>query len=121
MVMGILCLELILENPVLLTQSKTGFREFETRVFWISRACIMNDFAGVHWSTEAHFLLPESNKLALEANSGSRSLLLVSFENVVGYYQLAKILLQSLYAWDNEYGRDDCMCLLFFLLIRHYE
>ncbi|CAI0450550.1 unnamed protein product, partial [Linum tenue] len=96
--------------------------EKHSAVFRFSRACIMNDFAGVNGSTQAqaHFLLPESNKLASEANSGSLSLLLVSFagaqnavhgldltkshvENVGGCCLLGKIQLESLYAsWQKS-------------------
>ncbi|CAN0916015.1 Polycomb group protein EMBRYONIC FLOWER 2 [Linum grandiflorum] len=91
-------------------------------VFRFSRACILNNFAGPQGSMQgqANFLLPESNKLASEANSGSLSLLLVSFagaqnsahgleltkshvENVGGCCLLGKIQLESLYAsWEKS-------------------
>ncbi|CAN1241892.1 Polycomb group protein EMBRYONIC FLOWER 2 [Linum perenne] len=92
-------------------------------VFRFSRACILSNFAGDQEGIQgqANFLLPESNKLALEANSGSLSLLLVSFaagaqnsahgldltkshvENVGGCCLLGKIQLESLYAsWEKS-------------------
>lgn len=46
-----------------------------------SRACMLSNSTGVDGSSQhqANFILPDINKLALEAKSGSLAILLVSF------------------------------------------
>lgn len=46
-----------------------------------NRACILTNFTGVEGSTQvqANFILPDTNKLALKAKSGSLAILLVNF------------------------------------------
>ncbi|KAJ4706526.1 Polycomb group EMBRYONIC FLOWER 2-like protein [Melia azedarach] len=50
-------------------------------VYRFSRACILTNFTGVEGSTQvqANFILPEINKLALKAKSGSLAILLINF------------------------------------------
>lgn len=50
-------------------------------VYRFGRACVLTNFAGVEGSTQAQasFVLPEMNKLASEAKSGSLAILLLSF------------------------------------------
>ncbi|XP_065871884.1 polycomb group protein EMBRYONIC FLOWER 2 isoform X2 [Euphorbia lathyris] len=50
-------------------------------VYRFHRTCILTNFSGLEGSNQAqaNFLLPEINKLALEAKSGSLAILLVSF------------------------------------------
>lgn len=50
-------------------------------VYRFSRGCVLDSSAGVEGSTQiqAHFILPEINKLAPEAKSGSLAILLVSW------------------------------------------
>ena len=50
-------------------------------VYRFRRACILTSFAGIEGSNQiqANFILPEINKLAMEAKSGSLAILLVSF------------------------------------------
>ncbi|KAG6791498.1 hypothetical protein POTOM_000619 [Populus tomentosa] len=86
-----------------------------SEVYRFSQPCVLTGFAGVEGSTQvqAHFVLPEMNKLASEVKSGSLHVLLVSFagaqssmhgidltkghlENVGGCCLLGKIPLDSL-------------------------
>nr|XP_048321023.1 polycomb group protein EMBRYONIC FLOWER 2 isoform X2 [Ziziphus jujuba var. spinosa] len=92
-----------------------------------SRACILNNTTGEGSSqVQANFILPDINKLALEAKSGTIAILLVSFvgaqnplcginpfrgpldigsfpSNVGGYCLWGKIPLESLYiSWENS-------------------
>ncbi|KAL5810718.1 hypothetical protein ACOSQ3_027445 [Xanthoceras sorbifolium] len=50
-------------------------------VYRFSRACILTNFTGVEGSTQVHatFIIPEINKLAWKAKSGSLAILLVNF------------------------------------------
>ncbi|MBA0821172.1 hypothetical protein Goarm_018044, partial [Gossypium armourianum] len=49
-------------------------------VYRFRRACILTSFTGIDDSNQAqvNFILPEINKLAMEAKSGSLAILLVS-------------------------------------------
>ncbi|MBA0825094.1 hypothetical protein Goarm_021706, partial [Gossypium armourianum] len=49
-------------------------------VYRFRRACILTSFTGIEGSNQAqaNFVLPEINKLAMEAKSGSLAILLVS-------------------------------------------
>ncbi|KAG8652782.1 polycomb group protein EMBRYONIC FLOWER 2 isoform X2 [Manihot esculenta] len=95
--------------------SDIGISEYSA-VYRFRRACVLTNFSGVEGSTQAHanFILPEINKLALEAKSGSLAILFVSFagaqspvhgveitkghlENVGGCCLLGLIPLESLY------------------------
>ncbi|XP_059459620.1 polycomb group protein EMBRYONIC FLOWER 2 isoform X3 [Corylus avellana] len=97
-------------------------------VYRFSRACIFTNPTGVEGSTQiqANIILPEINKLALEAKSGSLAILLVSWagaensllgtnlskdpldatpfpSNGRGYCLWGKIPLESLYvSWENS-------------------
>ncbi|XP_062163447.1 polycomb group protein EMBRYONIC FLOWER 2 isoform X3 [Alnus glutinosa] len=96
-------------------------------VYRFSRACIFTNPTGVEGSTQiqANIILPEINKLALEAKSGSLAILLVSwagaqnslfgtnsskdpldatsFPSNVGRCLWGKIPLESLYvSWENS-------------------
>ncbi|XP_034898488.1 polycomb group protein EMBRYONIC FLOWER 2 isoform X7 [Populus alba] len=94
--------------------SNIGVLEY-SEVYRFSQPCVLTGFAGVEGSTQvqAHFVLPEMNKLASEVKSGSLHVLLVSFagaqssmhgidltkghlENVGGCCLLGKIPLDSL-------------------------
>ena len=50
-------------------------------VYRFRRACILTSFTGIEVGNQAqaNFILPEINKLAVEAKSGSLAILLVSF------------------------------------------
>ncbi|XP_021687122.2 polycomb group protein EMBRYONIC FLOWER 2 isoform X3 [Hevea brasiliensis] len=97
------------------TSSDIGITEYSA-VYRFRRACVLTNFSGVEGSTQAqvNFILPEINKLALEAKSGSLAILFVSFagaqspvhgvdlskghsENVGGCCLLGTIPLESLY------------------------
>ncbi|RXI02859.1 hypothetical protein DVH24_002937 [Malus domestica] len=70
-----------------------------------SRACMLSNSTGVDGSSQlqAHFILPDINKLTLEAKSGSLAILLVSFANAGGYCLWSKIPLELLYiSWENS-------------------
>ncbi|KAM1278798.1 hypothetical protein ACFX2J_030774 [Malus domestica] len=93
-----------------------------------SRACMLSNSTGVDGSSQlqAHFILPDINKLTLEAKSGSLAILLVSFvgaqnpfrginlskgpvdmssfpSNAGGYCLWSKIPLELLYiSWENS-------------------
>ncbi|KAG6788125.1 hypothetical protein POTOM_004179 [Populus tomentosa] len=94
--------------------SNIGVLEY-SEVYRFSQPCVLTGFAGVEGSTQvqAHFVLPEMNKLASEVKSGSLHVLVVSFagaqssmhgidltkshlENVGGCCLLGKIPLDSL-------------------------
>ncbi|XWS47714.1 hypothetical protein CRYUN_Cryun13aG0007900 [Craigia yunnanensis] len=68
-------------------------------------ACILTSFTGIEGSNQvkANFILPEINKLAMEAKSGSLSILLVSFANGGGCCLWGRIPLESLYlSWEKS-------------------
>ncbi|RXH84105.1 hypothetical protein DVH24_027004 [Malus domestica] len=70
-----------------------------------SRACMLSNSTGVDGSSQlqANFILPDINKLTLEAKSGSLAILLVSFANAGGYCLWSKIPLELLYiSWENS-------------------
>ncbi|XP_065634804.1 polycomb group protein EMBRYONIC FLOWER 2 [Quercus suber] len=96
-------------------------------IYRFSRGCVLDSSAGVEGSTQiqAHFILPEINKLAPEAKSGSLAILLVSWVGVEiplgtnlskgsldpnllpstsgGYCFWGKIPLESLYmSWESS-------------------
>ncbi|XP_075649265.1 polycomb group protein EMBRYONIC FLOWER 2 isoform X1 [Castanea sativa] len=96
-------------------------------MYRFSRGCVLDSSAGVEGSTQiqAHFILPEINKLAPEAKSGSLAILLVSWVGVEiplgtnlskgsldtnllpstggGYCFWGKIPLESLYmSWESS-------------------
>ncbi|XP_007038263.2 PREDICTED: polycomb group protein EMBRYONIC FLOWER 2 isoform X1 [Theobroma cacao] len=68
-------------------------------VYRFRRACILTSFTGIEGSNQAqaNFILPEINKLAIEAKSGSLAILLVSFANGGGCCLWGRIPLESLY------------------------
>ncbi|KAF3442303.1 hypothetical protein FNV43_RR16219 [Rhamnella rubrinervis] len=95
--------------------------------YQFSRACILNNSTGEgSGQVQANFILPDINKLAVEAKSGSVAILLVSFvgaqnplyamnqlkgpldiasfpSNVGGYCLWGKVPLESLYiSWENS-------------------
>ncbi|BBH01589.1 VEFS-Box of polycomb protein [Prunus dulcis] len=70
-----------------------------------SRACMLSNSTGVDGSSQlqANFILPDINKLALEAKSGSLAILFVSFANAGGYCLWSQIPLELLYiSWENS-------------------
>nr|KJB19635.1 hypothetical protein B456_003G112000 [Gossypium raimondii] len=72
-------------------------------VYRFRRACILTSFTGIEGSdqAQANFVLPEINKLAMEAKSGSLAILLVSFANG-GCCLWGRIPLESLYlSWEK--------------------
>ncbi|KAB2038162.1 hypothetical protein ES319_D03G126800v1 [Gossypium barbadense] len=72
-------------------------------VYRFRRACILTSFTGIEGSNQdqANFVLPEINKLAMEAKSGSLAILLVSFANG-GCCLWGRIPLESLYlSWEK--------------------
>ncbi|XVF54895.1 hypothetical protein PTKIN_Ptkin05aG0217100 [Pterospermum kingtungense] len=74
-------------------------------VYRFRRACILTCFAGIGGNNQAqaNFILPEINKLAMEAKSGSLSILLVSFSNDGGCCLWGRIPLESLYfSWEKS-------------------
>ncbi|XP_022771506.1 polycomb group protein EMBRYONIC FLOWER 2 isoform X1 [Durio zibethinus] len=74
-------------------------------VYRFRRACILSSFTGIEGSnqSQANFILPEINKLAMEAKSGSLAILLVSFPNVGGCCLWGRIPLESLYlSWEKS-------------------
>ncbi|KAK7844785.1 polycomb group protein embryonic flower 2 [Quercus suber] len=74
-------------------------------IYRFSRGCVLDSSAGVEGSTQiqAHFILPEINKLAPEAKSGSLAILLVSWATSGGYCFWGKIPLESLYmSWESS-------------------
>ncbi|XVF11297.1 hypothetical protein REPUB_Repub08aG0014600 [Reevesia pubescens] len=74
-------------------------------VYRFRRACILTSFTGIEGSdqAQANFILPEINKLAMEAKSGSLAILLVSFENGGGCCLWGRIPLESLYlSWEKS-------------------
>ncbi|TYH24290.1 hypothetical protein ES288_A03G080300v1 [Gossypium darwinii] len=73
-------------------------------VYRFRRACILTSFTGIEGSNQAqaNFVLPEINKLAMEAKSGSLAILLVSFANG-GCCLWGRIPLESLYlSWEKS-------------------
>ncbi|XP_050224157.1 polycomb group protein EMBRYONIC FLOWER 2 isoform X2 [Mercurialis annua] len=65
---------------ILLARAVSDIRVSEySAVYRFHRACVLTNFFGVEGSTQANFVLPEINKLALEAKSGSLVILFVSF------------------------------------------
>ncbi|TYI72311.1 hypothetical protein E1A91_D07G052700v1 [Gossypium mustelinum] len=73
-------------------------------VYRFRRACILTSFTGIDDSNQAqvNFILPEINKLAMEAKSGSLAILLVSFANG-GCCLWGRIPLESLYlSWEKS-------------------
>ncbi|KAA3456874.1 polycomb group protein EMBRYONIC FLOWER 2-like isoform X1 [Gossypium australe] len=73
-------------------------------VYRFRRACILTSFTGTEGSNQAqaNFVLPEINKLAMEAKSGSLAILLVSFANG-GCCLWGRIPLESLYlSWEKS-------------------
>ncbi|KAK8576417.1 hypothetical protein V6N13_032339 [Hibiscus sabdariffa] len=73
-------------------------------VYRFRRACILTSFTGIEGSNQAqaNFILPEINKLAVEAKSGSLAILLVSFANG-GCCLWGRIPLESLYSsWEKS-------------------
>ncbi|XP_038709030.1 polycomb group protein EMBRYONIC FLOWER 2 isoform X2 [Tripterygium wilfordii] len=101
--------------------SGTGVME-HAAVYRFSRACLLTSFTGAEGSSQAqaNFVLPEINKLALEAKTGSLAVLLVSFagvqssqcgfnlansplENIGGHCLLGKIPLHSICTlWERS-------------------
>ncbi|CAN8302285.1 unnamed protein product [Cochlearia groenlandica] len=78
-------------------------------VYKFSRACILTGVMGVDGvsQAQANFLLPDMNRLALEAKSGSLAILFISFGNVGGHCLWSKIPLQSLYSsWQQSPNMD---------------
>ncbi|KAL1197306.1 Polycomb group protein EMBRYONIC FLOWER 2 [Cardamine amara subsp. amara] len=95
-------------------------------VYRFSRACILTGGVGVDGvsQAQANFLLPDMNRLALEAKSGSLAILFISFAgaqnsqfgidsgkihsgNIGGHCLWSKIPLQSLYAsWQKSPNMD---------------
>jgi hypothetical protein len=95
-------------------------------VYRFSRACILTGGLGVDGvsQAQANFLLPDMNRLALEAKSGSLAILFISFAgaqnsqfgidsgkihsgNIGGHCLWSKIPLQSLYAsWQKSPNMD---------------
>ncbi|XWS60143.1 hypothetical protein CRYUN_Cryun07bG0009300 [Craigia yunnanensis] len=74
-------------------------------VYHFRRACILTSFTGIEGSNQAqaNFILPEINKLAMEAKSGSLAILLVSFANGGGCCLWGRIPLESLYlSWEKS-------------------
>ncbi|XWS51561.1 hypothetical protein CRYUN_Cryun12cG0187200 [Craigia yunnanensis] len=74
-------------------------------VYRFRRACILTSFTGIEGcnQAQANFILPEINKLAMEAKSGSLAILLVSFENGGGCCLWGRIPLESLYlSWEKS-------------------
>ncbi|XWS36991.1 hypothetical protein CRYUN_Cryun19dG0004900 [Craigia yunnanensis] len=74
-------------------------------VYRFRRACILTSFTGIEGSNQiqANFVLPEINKLAMEAKSGSLAILLVSFANAGGCCLWGRIPLESLYlSWEKS-------------------
>ncbi|MBA0678468.1 hypothetical protein Goari_019812 [Gossypium aridum] len=72
-------------------------------VYRFRRACILTSITGIEGSNQAqaNFVLPEINKLAMEAKSGSLAILLVSFANG-GCCLWGRIPLESLYlSWEK--------------------
>ncbi|KAA3458175.1 polycomb group protein EMBRYONIC FLOWER 2 isoform X1 [Gossypium australe] len=73
-------------------------------VYRFRRACILTSFTGIDDSNQAqvNFILPEINKLAMEAKSGSLAILLVSFANG-GCCLWGRIPVESLYlSWEKS-------------------
>ncbi|KAG8487909.1 hypothetical protein CXB51_018723 [Gossypium anomalum] len=73
-------------------------------VYRFRRACILTSFTGIDDSNQAqvNFILPEINKLAMEAKSGLLAVLLVSFANG-GCCLWGRIPLESLYlSWEKS-------------------
>ncbi|GMJ13666.1 EMBRYONIC FLOWER 2, CYTOKININ RESISTANT 1 [Hibiscus trionum] len=73
-------------------------------VYRFRRACILTSFTGIEGNNQAqaNFILPEINKLAMEAKSGSLAILLVSFANG-GCCLWGRIPLESLYlSWEKS-------------------
>ncbi|KAJ4837502.1 hypothetical protein Tsubulata_009942 [Turnera subulata] len=60
--------------------SDAGVAEYSS-IYRYSRACALTNFSGAEGSNQLHakFILPEMNKLSVEAKSGSLAILLVSF------------------------------------------
>ncbi|CAF2321667.1 unnamed protein product [Brassica napus] len=95
-------------------------------VYKFSRACILTGVVGVDGvsQAQANFLLPDMNKLALEAKSGSLAILFISFAgaqnsqfgidsgkihsgNIGGHCLWSKVSLQSLYSlWQKSPNMD---------------
>ncbi|OMO94801.1 Polycomb protein, VEFS-Box [Corchorus capsularis] len=74
-------------------------------VYRFRRACILTSFTGIEGSNQAqvNFVLPEINKLAMEAKSGSLAILFVSFGNGGGCCLWGRIPLESLYmSWEKS-------------------
>ncbi|OMO52251.1 Polycomb protein, VEFS-Box [Corchorus olitorius] len=74
-------------------------------VYRFRRACILTSFTGIEGSNQAqvNFVLPEINKLAMEARSGSLAILFVSFGNGGGCCLWGRIPLESLYmSWEKS-------------------
>ncbi|XP_056158765.1 polycomb group protein EMBRYONIC FLOWER 2 isoform X2 [Syzygium oleosum] len=70
-----------------------------------SRACVLTSFMGAEDDTcsRASFILPEINKLALEAKLGSLFILLVCYGNAPGFCVFGKIPMKSLYLlWEKS-------------------
>ncbi|XP_039063202.1 polycomb group protein EMBRYONIC FLOWER 2-like isoform X2 [Hibiscus syriacus] len=73
-------------------------------VYRFRRACILTSFTGIDGSNQAqvNFILPEKNKLSMEAKSGSLSILLVNFANG-GCCLWGRISLEPLYvSWEQS-------------------
>ncbi|KAK8530820.1 hypothetical protein V6N12_013320 [Hibiscus sabdariffa] len=73
-------------------------------VYRFRRACILTSFTGIDGSNQAqvNFILPEKNKLSMEAKSGSLAILLVNFANG-GCCLWGRIPLESLYvSWEKS-------------------
>ncbi|KAF8110425.1 hypothetical protein N665_0084s0035 [Sinapis alba] len=95
-------------------------------VYKFSRACILTGVVGVDGvsQAQANFLLPDMNRLALEAKSGSLAILFISFAgaqnshfgidsgkihsgNIGGHCLWSKVSLQSLYSlWQKSPNMD---------------
>ncbi|XP_022730755.1 polycomb group protein EMBRYONIC FLOWER 2-like isoform X3 [Durio zibethinus] len=74
-------------------------------VYRFRRACILTSFTGIEGcnQAQANFVLPEINKLAMEAKSGSLAILFVSFANGGGCCLWGRIPLESLYlSWEKS-------------------
>ncbi|EEF51620.1 polycomb protein embryonic flower, putative [Ricinus communis] len=108
---------------ILLARAVSDFGVSEySAVYRFHRACVLTNFAGVEGSAQAqaNFVLPEINKLDLEAKSGSLAIVFVSFagaqssmhdvdltkghlENVGGCCLLGTLPLESLcMSWEKS-------------------
>ncbi|XP_030533188.1 polycomb group protein EMBRYONIC FLOWER 2 isoform X7 [Rhodamnia argentea] len=96
----------VLPMYVLLARLESEVNSLEhSAEYRYSRACVLTSFMGAEDDThsQANFILPEINKLALEAKLGSLFILLVCYGNAPGFCVLGKIPMKSLYLlWEKS-------------------